>query len=65
MPYDKTWVAAVALSRGLEIGNTDAEKLGRFVAPILERFAEISKELTADDDMYGFRRLLAQEAQRA
>ena len=42
----------------------DAKQLAVFVAPILERFAELTGELTADDDMYEFRRLLAQESQR-
>jgi hypothetical protein len=60
--YDKAWVTAVARSRGLEIGDTEAEKLARFVAPILERLAEMSGELTADEDMYEFRRLLIREA---
>lgn len=60
--YHKTWVTAVAHSRGLEIDDADAERLAYFVAPILERFAEISSALTADEDMYEFRRLLAHEA---
>lgn len=63
--YDGTWVAAMALSRGLAVGSGDAEKIAGFVGPILERFLEISGELTADDDMYEFRLLLSQEAERA
>jgi len=44
----------------------DAARLGAdFVAPILSQFAAIAEELSADDDMYEFRRLLAEEARRA
>ncbi len=48
----------------LPVGENDAEQLAASVASILERFAVIARELTADDDMYEFRRLLAQEGQR-
>lgn len=60
--YDSVWAEAVALSRGLGIGGTQAAELAAFVAPTLERFAEISCTLGEDDDMYEFRRLLAAEA---
>jgi hypothetical protein len=63
-PHDEAWASAVARSRGLEIDAADAEQLAGLVAPILAHFAQIAGELTADDDMYEFRRLLAQEGKR-
>lgn len=62
-PYGAAWARAVAASRGLLVGEDEVEQLASSVAPTLERFARIAQELTADDDMYEFRRLLAQEAQ--
>jgi hypothetical protein len=61
--YGAAWARAVAASRGLVVAEDELEQLARSVAPTLERFAVIAQELTADDDMYEFRRLLAQEAQ--
>jgi hypothetical protein len=63
-PHDEAWASAVARSRGLEIDAADAEQLAGLVAPILADFAQIAGELSADDDMYEFRRLLAQEGKR-
>lgn len=60
--YDSAWSAAVASSRGVELDHDEAAKLAGSVGPTLERFAEISSTLGADDDMYEFRRLLAAEA---
>jgi hypothetical protein len=62
--HDRAWVAAVALGRGLAISDEHAEKLAQYVAPILARFAQLSAMLTVDEDMYEFRRVLAQEAER-
>jgi len=56
---------AVARSRGLEIEPEAARHLAEFVAPTLLQFAGLAEELSADDDMYEFRRLLAEEAKRA
>ena len=50
--------------RGLEVNDDDADRLAAAVGPILERFQELARELTADDDLYEFRRLLAQEGLR-
>ena len=63
-PYDAAWAVAVARSRGLEITAETAEQLVAIVAPVLGEFAGIARELTADDDMYEFRRLLAEEGRR-
>jgi hypothetical protein len=60
--YGPAWARAVAASRGLVVAEDEVEQLARSVAPTLERFALIAQELTADDDMYEFRRLLAEEA---
>jgi hypothetical protein len=62
--YDRGWVLAVAASRGLEMDAEATERLLAVVAPTLMQFAEIAGELTADDDMYEFRRLLAEEGRR-
>jgi hypothetical protein len=48
----------------LEIEPEVARERADLVAPILSEFAVIAEELTADDDMYEFRRLLAEEARR-
>jgi hypothetical protein len=61
--YGPAWAQAVAASRGLVVAEDELEPLARSVAPTLERFAAIAQDLTADDDMYEFRRLLAQEAE--
>lgn len=60
--YDGAWAAAVARSRGLELQPEETARLAATVGPVLERFAELSRELETDDDMYEFRRLLAAEA---
>ena len=62
--YGQPWAAAVAGTRGLDIGPEAAAQLAESVAPILAAFAAICEELSADDDMYEFRRLLAAEAAR-
>ena len=62
--YDREWAKGVARSRGLAVDDDGADRLVASVAPILERFQELAAELTADDDLYEFRRLLAQEALR-
>jgi hypothetical protein len=62
--YDRDWARAVARARGLAVDDERAERLAATVGPILERFQEIARELTADDDIYEFRRLLAQEGLR-
>ncbi len=62
--YDGDWARAVARSRGLAVDDERAERLVVVVGPILERFQEIAQELTADDDIYEFRRLLAEEGLR-
>ena len=62
--YDRDWARAVARSRGLAVDDERAERLAAGVGPTLERFQEIARELTADDDIYEFRRLLAQEGLR-
>lgn len=62
--YDRDWARAVARARGLDLDDEGAERLAAAMGPILERFQEIARELTADDDPYEFRRLLAQEALR-
>ena len=62
--YDSDWARAVARARGLAVDHERAERLAAAVGPILERFQEIARELTADDDIYEFRRLLAQEGSR-
>jgi hypothetical protein len=62
--YGESWAMAVARSRGLEIEPEVARERADLVAPILSEFAVIAEELTADDDMYEFRRLLAEEARR-
>ena len=62
--YDREWARAVARARGLNVDEEEAERLAAAVGPILERFQEIARELTTDDDMYEFRRLLAQEGLR-
>ena len=63
--YDTSWVRGVAATRGLAIGEEDAAELAALVAPILEHFASITSDLTADEDMYEFRRILARGAPRA
>lgn len=60
--YDGDWAAAVARSRGLDLNAAEAAQLAVLVAPVLERFAEITGRLRDDDDMYEFRRLLVAEA---
>ena len=62
--YDRDWARAAARARGLAVDDARAERLAAAVGPILERFQEIARELTADDDIYEFRRLLAQEGLR-
>jgi hypothetical protein len=62
--YGEAWAMAVARTRGLDIGPEAASGLAESVAPILAAFAGICEELSADDDMYEFRRLLAAEAAR-
>ena len=62
--YDREWARAVARSRGLVLDDDGADRLAAAVGPILERFQGLAGELTADDDLYEFRRLLAQEALR-
>jgi hypothetical protein len=62
--YDREWARAVARARGLYVDDESAERLAGAVGPILERFQEIARELTADDDPYEFRRLLSQEGPR-
>jgi hypothetical protein len=63
--HDQAWASAVASSRGLIIEQAYALQLASSVAPILEQLAKITIELTADDDMYEFRRLLVEEGRRA
>jgi hypothetical protein len=60
--YGESWAMAVARSRGLEIEPAVARHLSNYVGPILAQFAVIAQELSADDDMYEFRRLLAEES---
>jgi hypothetical protein len=55
---------AVARTRGFEIEPEAGEQLADSVAPILSEFVLLAEELSADDDMYEFRRLLAAEAER-
>jgi hypothetical protein len=62
-PHDPAWVTAVARSRGLNIDADAAQRLSDVVAPVLAHFSRIAAELTADDDMYEFRRFLGAEAQ--
>jgi len=62
--YDREWARAVARSRGLEVDDDGADRLAAAVGPILERFQGLARELTTDDDLYEFRRLLAQEGLR-
>lgn len=62
--YDGVWAQAVARSRGLHLDGTEAAALAAFVAPTLERFAELSGALGEDDDVSEFRRVLAAEAHR-
>jgi hypothetical protein len=61
--YDAGWLQGVARTRGVALDAARAAELARDAAPILERFAAIVAELTADDDPYELRRRLAAEAQ--
>jgi hypothetical protein len=62
--YDSDWARAVAGARGLDLDDEGAQRLAAAVGPTLERFEELACELTTDDDLYEFRRLLAQEGLR-
>lgn len=59
---DAAWILAVAASRGVALERGRAEEVAAEAAPILERFDALVAELSADDDVYGFRRRLAAEA---
>jgi hypothetical protein len=62
--YGEAWAMAVARTRGLDVAPEAAAGLADSVAPTLAAFAAICEDLSADDDMYEFRRLLAAEARR-
>jgi hypothetical protein len=51
----------VACSRGIELPSDRADDLAAAAEPILSAFDELVSELTVDDDMDDFRRVLAAE----
>jgi len=55
---DEAWVASLARARGLPLSRERAVELAAEVAPTLARFRAVVDALSADDDMYEFRRLL-------
>lgn len=59
---DGAWILAVAASRGIALKPERAEQVAAEVAPTLERFDALVAELSVDDDVYEFRRRLAEEA---
>jgi hypothetical protein len=59
---DGAWLLAVAASRGIVLDPERAEEVAAEVAPTLERFDALVVELSADDDVQGLRRRLAEEA---
>jgi hypothetical protein len=58
---DGTWVASVASARGLHLSRERAQEIAAQVAPTLRQFRAMTDELSPDDDMYEFRRLLFRE----
>jgi hypothetical protein len=64
-PYDVAWVTSVARTRGVDLEREAAAQIAATVAPTLETFREIANSLAVDDDMYAFRRVLADEGRRA
>jgi hypothetical protein len=61
---DGAWLEAVARSRGIELAPGRADELAAAAEPILKAFDELVSELTVDDDIDEFRRLLAAEHRR-
>jgi hypothetical protein len=59
------WLQAVARSRGIELKPDRADELAATAEPILEAFDVLVSELTVDDDIDEFRRLLAAERRRS
>jgi hypothetical protein len=62
---DGAWLEAVARSRGIELSPARAKELAAAAEPILKAFDELVAELTVDDDLDDFRRVLASERGRA
>lgn len=62
---DGAWLEAVARSRGIELSPARADELAAAAEPILKAFDELVAELTVDDDLDDFRRVLASERRRA
>jgi hypothetical protein len=58
---DGAWLEAVARSRGIELAPGRADELAGAAEPILKAFDELVSELTVDDDIDDFRRVLAAE----
>jgi hypothetical protein len=61
---DGPWLEAIARSRGIELTPERADELAAAAEPILEAFDELVSELTVDDDIDDFRRVLAAERRR-
>ena len=58
---DGAWLRAVACSRGIELPSDRADDLAAAAEPILSAFDELVSELTVDDDIDDFGRVLAAE----
>jgi len=61
---DGAWLEAVARSRGIELSPGRADELAGAADPILKAFDELVSELTVDDDLDEFGRVLAAERRR-
>lgn len=55
-------LAGLARLRGIILEPGRADAIADLVTPTLTAFAELAGELTVDDDMYEFRRLLGEAA---
>lgn len=62
---DGAMMRAIAGSHGIELDAEVGDRLARQLWPQIARLREIAEQLSADDDMLAFRRLLEQEAARA
>jgi len=61
---DGAWLEAIARARGIELTPERADELAAAAEPILQAFDELVSELTVDDDVDEFRRVLAAERRR-
>jgi hypothetical protein len=58
---DGAWLQAVARSRAIELPRDRADELAAAADPILSAFDVLVSELTVDDDIDDFRRVLDAE----